>query len=170
MRTPSLLVSLLLLALAPACKSGEGEGNGEGAGASESESGGVSERTVEEWIELCESQLGSNDCDAVPAGMRGAEAWHCEDVTLLQASPDSEPACLISVTDSRCFAVSDSPSPEPGYIFTDPVSMQTWLIEPPPNTTVYGSAVEPCVLSGGGVNWAPDPMCACAGQSFDETG
>jgi hypothetical protein len=167
MRASSLIVSLSLLAFVPACGSskGEGEGETEGEGATESETEG--ERSVEEWIELCESQQSSSACDAVPPGMRGSETWRCEDLMILQTS---EPACLASSVDSRCFAVSDSPNSGTGYVHTDIVSMETWLIEPAADTTVYGSALEACVLADDGVTWAPEPMCACAGMVIDETG
>jgi hypothetical protein len=162
MRTPSLLVSLLSLAFAPACQSSEDEGQGEG----ETEG----ERTVEEWIELCESQQSRNACEAVSPGMRGSETWSCDDLMIVQTSETSGIDCYANVVDSRCFAVSDDPSSGSGYILAEPSSMQTWLIEPSPNTTVHGSAVEACVLADDGVTWTPDPMCACSGMVSDETG
>jgi hypothetical protein len=169
MHASSLIVSLSLLAFVPACGSskGEGEGETEGEGATESQSETEGERSVEEWIELCESQQGSNACDAVPPGMRGSETWRCEDLMIVRTSA---PDCYASAVDSRCFAVSDSPNSGTGYIHTELVSMQTWLIEPSPDTTVYGSAVEACVLADDGVTWAPEPMCGCAGMVIDETG
>jgi hypothetical protein len=161
MRTPPLLASLFLLVCAPACESSEADGEGE----SGSESDG--ERTVEEWIELCEAQQGTADCEAVPPGMRGSETWRCDDVSIVQTS---EPDCYSEGNDSRCLAVSDTAGSEPGYILAEPGTVQTWLIEPLPNTSVYGSDVVPCVLARDGMTWDPDPMCACAGNVTDSPG
>jgi hypothetical protein len=163
MRTSSLLASLLLLVSAPACESGGSEGDGD----NESESEGDGERSVGEWIELCETQQAGAGCEAVPPGMRGSETWRCEVVIIVRTS---EPDCYSEANDSRCLAVSDATSPAPGYILAEPGSMQTWLIEPPPNTTVYGSGIEPCVLARDGMTWDPDPMCACAGKVTDSPG
>jgi hypothetical protein len=100
-------------------------------------------------------------------GTLDGDTIRCEQLIILQTNL---PDCVISVNDSRCFAVSEAPTPVPGYIYIEPGDTEAWLVEPPPDTTVHGSAIEACELADDGMTWMPDPLCGCAGETFDETG
>jgi hypothetical protein len=150
--------SALMLILLPGCEltGADAEDGGE------SETAG--ERTLEQWIALCESQTSRSACEAVPAEMVEGETLRCADLIIVKTSA---PDCFSGANDSRCLAVSDAPSATPGYIFTD---SEVWLIEPRPNTTVHGSAIASCVLDDDGVTWTPDAMCGCAGKVTESEG
>ncbi len=164
MRTRTLLTSAFLLIVAPSCEpKGEADSGSETEGESETDG----ERTLDEWITLCESQTNAANCEAVPPQTHEGETLHCADLIIVKTS---EPDCFSVANDSRCFAVSDKSPAEPGYILAEPGAPDIWLIEAPPSTTVYGSALTSCTLADDGVTWTPDAMCGCAGKVSDSEG
>jgi hypothetical protein len=167
MRTFNSATAALLLLLVPACEP-KADSDDEGSTDSEGNTDGetTAESTLEEWIATCESQSSANDCEAVQPGTLDGEIVRCEQLTIVQTDVDS---CLITVNDARCFAVTEGATAVPGYIHTDPDS-QIWLIEAPQDTSVHGSTIEPCELADDGVTWMPEPLCDCAGETFDESG
>lgn len=133
----------------------------------ESRSDADGERTRDEWIVLCESQTNAADCEAVPPASLDGETFRCESLIIVRTS---EPDCISTANDSRCFAVSETQPVEPGYILTESGDPQVWLVESPGDVVVHGSAIASCTLAGDGVTWTPDAVCECAGKVTDDEG
>ena len=121
----------------------------------------------DEWIVLCESQTNAADCEAVAPGVLDGETFRCESLIIVRTS---EPDCISTANDSRCFAVSETQPAEPGYILTESGDSQVWLVESPGDVAVHGSAIASCTLAGDGVTWTPDAVCECAGKVTDDEG